>query len=169
MGGLDGEIRGLRRLIGSRCFVRRDRLARALFVSDFPRHLTPGEISAVNERLDKNGIAVRLEGGLALLDFTLSRYEHFLRALEEGSSKSSASAPESVLGLCRILQKHPAALQEDMLPHLKDALLLWDRERMAELQQYAGNLLAIALRTGKSAPGFMVPLLLSARTGETPC
>ena len=169
MGGLDGEIRGLRRLIGSRCFVRRDRLARALFVSDIPRRLLPEDVLIVKERLENDRIRVKINDSLAFLDYSLAHYALFLQTLEEQAIKNRAAAPEQVLGLCRILEKHPAELQEEMLPNLKDALLLWDRERMAELQQYAGNLLAIALRTGKSAPGFMVPLLLSARTGETRC
>ena len=167
MGGLDGEIWDLRRLIGSRCFVRRDRLARALFVSDIPRRLLPEDVLIVKERLENDRIRVKINDSLAFLDYSLARYERFFQTLEEQAIQNRASAPEQVLGLCRILEKHPAELDAGMLPNLKDALLMWDRERMAELQQYAGNLLAIALRTGKSAPGFMVPLLLSAQTGET--
>ena len=169
MAGLDGEIRELRRLINSRCFVRRDRLARALYVSDFPRHLLPDEILIVKARLEGKGIRVKINGSLAFLDYSLARNACFLQTLREQANENRSSAPERILGLCRILEKHPAELDAGMLPNLKDALLLWDRERMAELQQYAGNLLAIALRTGKSAPGFMVPLLLSAQTGETRC
>lgn len=169
MGGLDPEILFLRRIVNKRCFIRRDKFSRALFISDFPRRLTLKEVSETTEHLEAGGVRISLQGGLALLDWTLTRYERFLQTLEAQTEKNTEALPETVLGLCRILKKHPAPLEEAMLPELKDALLLWDSGNLPALLTIAGNSLAIALRTGKASPCWFVPLLLCMHSGETKC
>ncbi len=162
MAGLDAAAGELRRLIGGSGFIRRDRQQRALFVSDYPARLDRAEARALGERLERAGWLVRVKHPLALLDWPLSGYRRFFAGLQ--APDDTVYNPAS--GLCRILEKHPAPLDEGMLIEARAALLLWDGGETAALMRLAGKSLAVRLRKKLPAPHFFLFLLQNARQKE---
>ena len=162
MAGLDAAAHQLKHLVGGSGFIRRDRYFRALFVSDYPNRLDREEARALGERLEKAGWLVRVQHPLALLDWPLLGYRQFFSGLQ--GQGNLAESPAS--GLCRILERHPAQLDENMLEEARKALLLWDSGQSAALTRLAGEALAVRLRKKQPAPHFFLFLLQNARQKE---
>lgn len=155
MAGLDGAAAELRGLIPAGAFIRRDRKRRALFVSDFPGRFTNGEALGTARRLEGAGWQADLREGLALLDWPLEGYRRFFASLPQ----MEEPAPWPLLGLCRILEKHPAPLDGGMLEEARLALLLWDSGKTEALSRAAGESLAVRLRGRQPVPPFYLLLL----------
>lgn len=162
MAGLDAAAEELRGLMGGDGFIRRDRKRRALFVSDFPARLARADAQALKTRLEQAGWLVGGKDSLALLDWPLSGYQRFFSRLQA----RGGPAPWPVSGLCRILEKHPAEMDESMLEEARAALLLWDSGATGALMRLAGESLAVRLRKQLPAPHFFLPLLHNTRDKE---
>ena len=155
MAGLDAAAHELKHLVGGSGFIRRDRCFRALFVSDYPKRLDQEEARTLGKRLEQAGWLVQEQHPLALLDWPLSGYRQFISGLR--GQENPAEGPVS--GLCRILERHPAPLDEGMLEEARKALLLWDSGQTAALTRLAGEALAVRLRKKLPAPHFFLILL----------
>ncbi len=155
MAGLDAAAHELKHLVGGSGFIRRDRCFRALFVSDYPKRLDREEARTLGKRLEQAGWLVQEQHPLALLDWPLSGYRQFFSGLR--GQENPAEGPVS--GLCRILERHPAPLDEGMLEEARKALLLWDSGQTAALTRLAGEALAVRLRKKLPAPHFFLILL----------
>ncbi len=162
MAGLDAAAGELRGLMGGIGFVRRERKQRALFVSDFPALLVREEALALKTRLEQAGWLVKVKNSLALLDWPLSGYQRFFSSLQA----TGGSAPWPVSGLCRILEKHPAMMDESMLDEARTALLLWNFGATGALVRLAGESLAVNLRKKLPVPPFFLFLLHNTRDKE---
>jgi hypothetical protein len=148
MPGLEGAARELRGIIGKGAFIRRDRLRRALFLSDYPR-LRAGEAPAVTGRLGEAGWRLTLSGGLALLDWPLTRYAAFFACLDKAPGRG-----EDEPGLCPILRLHEAPMAEGMLDEARQVLLMWAGDEKKALKRRAEDALGTALRQKEKVPAF---------------
>lgn len=155
MAGLDGAAAELRGLIPAGAFIRRDRKRRALFVSDFPVRVSGGEVLGTARRLEGAGWQADLREGLALLDWPLEGYRRFFASLPQ----TEGPAPWPLSGLCKLLEKHPAPLDGEMLMEARLALLLWDGGKTEALSRLAGESLAVRLRRREPVPPFYLLLL----------
>jgi len=151
--GLDGAALELKALIGQAGFARRDRAARALFVSDYPRHISRTDAQSLADQLASQGWTVALSGGLACLDWSFDRYRAFFEELA-----ASPPGPEEC-GLARILRRHPGAFCPGMTRQARSALLMWDAGAQSDLRTRAGAALAVSLRRGEAVPAFYSTLL----------
>ena len=151
--GLDGAALELKALIGQAGFARRDRAARALFVSDYPRHISRTDAQSLADQLTSQGWTVALSGGLARLDWSFDTYRAFFEELAQ-----SPPGPEKC-GLARILRRHPGAFCPGMIRQARSALLIWDAGAQSALRARAGAALALSLRRREAVPAFYTILL----------
>lgn len=113
MSVLDAYRGELRALLDTKCFLRRDQAARALFITDYPRRSPPG--NSMRERLAALDYTVTDAAGLWLLDLMPARYARDLGALPP---LPHAPLPPDLRSLCHSLRaggdlpiaQQPAAL-----------------------------------------------------------
>ena len=164
MAGLDLAAAALRELLGAAGFIRRDRARRALFVSDYPRRVTPAEADRLALALKAKGWQARVAAGLALLDMDIGACARFLQGL---APLPEHRLPAGFPGLLRIYARHEAALVPAMLPQIRAALLHWDAGEHQALGALAGAQLALHLRR-KAPPNACFPALLAASADTRP-
>ena len=152
---IEQAARELRALIGTGGFIRRDRLRRALFLSDYPK-LRADEAPSINGRLQNAGWLLTQEGGLAFMDWPLSRYAAFFDGLDKALGEG-----EDEPGLCPILRLHGAPMTVEMLNEARQALLMWSRDEKEALKRRAEEVLGLALRGKQKVPCFYRTLLMS--------
>ncbi|MBQ7455580.1 MAG: hypothetical protein IJS53_03980 [Clostridia bacterium] len=122
MSALDTFRSELRAQLGSQALVRRDRAARALFVTDAPRRLQ--NAAEVRTQLEQAGYIIVEENGLWRVDLSPARREAFLASLPDCPPPADARARS----LCRSLQSRgepEASLQPWEMVRL--TLLLLDK------------------------------------------
>ena len=159
---LKPELTALRALIGPGAFIRRDLHRRALFVTDAPRRLAPGQLAALHQRLLEAGFRVDHQQGLLLLDLSFSGYQQVFSRIANPQPETPAN------GLARLFALHAAAFTPDMLGEARLALLRYDAGETEALTRQAANVLAVSLRQKAPVPGFFIPLLEGLCQKEDP-
>lgn len=146
--------RELKALLGPDYFIRRDLARRALFVSDYPKRAPEETARRLHQSLMERGFVLRMERGLALIDWPFEGYKAFFDSLK------GTPCADNTGGLKQIYLRHPLGFNRDMLEDARLAVLSWDSGTQAELEKRAGEALALALRKKTPAPLYY-PLLLS--------
>lgn len=158
MAGLNPAQAALRAVLGAASFIRRDRLCRALFVSDYPARLGEAEQAKAERELSQMGWQVERQGKLALLDWDVAGYTRFMAGLQPLAEEQLSPA---IAGLAHIVMRHPTHITPDLLAGARAAVLAWDAGDEAMLLTLSGEQTALALRQKQPLPAHLLPLLMS--------
>ena len=158
------DARHIKALIGAPCLVQRDRAGRGLFVSDYPRRLTPELAQAAARRLGDAGFDIRaLADDMVLIDWTDAQCLAYYAALPAlPLPPLNAAASPALWGLCRLLMQHEAPLAQQDMGVLRRALRLLAPADQARLQYLLETSLADALRDRRPPPCHAARLLIAS-------
>ena len=148
-------------LTGPGCMIRKDRAARAFFVSDYPSRLHKDAAEAASARLIAAGYALRPLEGLMLIDWTRERCHAFYASLPLLPMPAYEDSDPQLWSLCRLLYQHEAALNLQDQALLHQALRLRFVADWPRLQRLLSEGLAEALRCRRAPPHHAARLLLS--------
>ena len=137
--------------------LRRDRGGR-LFVSDFPRHENPGQVSS---HLLAAGFLTEIRGPLAALDATKEKYQSLLSALP-ALCPAPADAFLPLYALGRRLLRLGAPFSPAAIPALRTALKLIDARDLPGLYLSLAPAAAQAQREGAPLPAALGQMILCA-------
>lgn len=133
-------------------FLRRDRDARALFITDYP--LRNADAAAAKARLEQSGFEVTDGNGLWRIDLNAARRAAFLRSLPR--TLPPAQAPDALLplcSLCRSLLSHePPPPEAQPWPPIRQTLLLLAAREHARLWQQLSTQIAACKRQHQPLP-----------------
>lgn len=160
-------------LTGPGCMIRKDRAARAFFVSDYPSRLHKDAAEAASARLIAAGYALRPLEGLMLIDWTQARCLQCYDALPALPLPPYHLSDRRLYSICRLLMQHQAALEDQDASLLHQALRLYFAKDMPRLTRLLEQGLAEALRLHRAPPCHAARLLLhfgiQKTTGGTSC
>ena len=133
-------------------FLRRDRDARALFVTDYPQRNS--DASAARQRLFDNGFSVSEENNLWRIDLTPDRQRTWIDTLPRCALPEHI--PDELLplaSLCRsLLASGDATSCDQPWPIIRQTLLLSDSSEKQRLWQVLSAQTAICKRTHTPLP-----------------
>lgn len=156
-GALEPLVQALRVLLGPKGFIRRDRLQRALFISDAARH--HGDKKDLDQRLQESGFTVREENGLLFIDLCPEACLRFALSLKKRLPDAETAS------LCRLYLEHKAGNAAPEPSLYREALSCFDAGDARGLFRIASISLARALRL-HTAPDVFYLCLMQALPKE---
>lgn len=138
-----------------RCFLRRDRQARALFLTDYPLHNPDKE--ETRSALEADGFTVEEENGLWRVDLGEARRNALIQQVS--AHALPADAPLEIASLCKslLMQGNPA---HQPWPLLRQTLLWLDEGQDALLLSMLREQAAVCKRTHAPLPAAVAYLIM---------
>lgn len=147
----------VRTYLDGRCFLRRDRDARALFITDYPR--CRADAMQAHENLVRAGFEVTQQNGLWRIDLAPARCAAFIAAVAPRPLPDSAPLP--VLTLCRsLLSQGDVPPDRQPWPPLRSLLLHLEEGRLAPLVRDLSADIAVLKRTHAPLPSAAAYILI---------
>ncbi len=144
-------------LIGAPCLIRKDRMGRALFISDYPRRSSDPEAAGL--RLTEAGYALTPLDDLTLIDWAPAQYAAWYAAQPQPIFPAFDPAAPERWGLKRLLHQHPAPYAAQDAAVLRQALRYKLLDEQDKLQHLLTRAIADALREHRAPPWDALKLL----------